>query len=127
MKCRAYIIEDSATLRESLVEALRELARIEPVGAAGGTPEATRWLQAHRDDWDVAIVGLYPRGGRGYDLLEVARTRAPGQKVVVLGDPATGDLRARCAELGADAVFDKSTEIDALIAFFRTPEGETLH
>jgi two-component system OmpR family response regulator len=30
---------------------------------------------------------------------------------------ATPDIRKRCAQLGADAVFDKSNEIDALVEY----------
>jgi DNA-binding NarL/FixJ family response regulator len=43
--------------------------------------------------------------------------RRTGQKVVVLSNYATPDIRKRCAQLGADAVFDKSNEIDALVDF----------
>ena len=34
--------------------------------------------------------------------------------MVVLSNYATPDVRMRCAQLGVDAVFDKSNEIDAL-------------
>jgi len=37
--------------------------------------------------------------------------------VVVLSNYATDDMRRRCAQLGADAVFDKSNEIDALVDY----------
>jgi hypothetical protein len=36
---------------------------------------------------------------------------------VVLSNYATADMRKRCAQLGADVVFDKSNEIDALIEY----------
>ena len=42
---------------------------------------------------------------------------AARQKVVVLSNYATPDMRKRCAQLGADAVFDKSNEIDALVDY----------
>ena len=41
----------------------------------------------------------------------------PGQKMVVLSNYATPDIRMRCAQLGVDAVFDKSNEIDALVDY----------
>ena len=41
----------------------------------------------------------------------------PRQQVVVLSNYATQDIRRRCVQLGADAVFDKSNEIDALLDF----------
>ena len=37
--------------------------------------------------------------------------------MVVLSNYATADMRKRCAQLGADAVFDKSNEIDALVDY----------
>ena len=37
--------------------------------------------------------------------------------MVVLSNHATNDVRWRCAQLGADAVFDKSTEIEKLVDY----------
>jgi hypothetical protein len=37
--------------------------------------------------------------------------------MVVLSNYATPDVRMRCAQLGVDAVFDKSNEIDALVDY----------
>jgi DNA-binding NarL/FixJ family response regulator len=36
-------------------------------------------------------------------------------KVLVLTNYATADIRQRCLRLGADAVFDKSTEIEGFL------------
>ena len=38
-------------------------------------------------------------------------------KVIVLSNYATREIRQKCLELGADQVFDKSTEIDSLIEY----------
>lgn len=44
--------------------------------------------------------------------------------MVVLSNYVTPDMRARCMGLyGADAVFDKSTEIDALLQYCRQQDG----
>ena len=37
--------------------------------------------------------------------------------MVVLSNYPTSEVRLRCAQLGVDAVFDKSTEIDALVNY----------
>jgi len=37
--------------------------------------------------------------------------------LVVLSNYATADIRRKCLELGADRVFDKSNEIDALVEY----------
>ena len=50
-------------------------------------------------------------------VLAACRSRQPHQRVVVLSNYATPDVRVRCAQLGVDAVFDKSNEIDALVDY----------
>jgi two-component system, OmpR family, response regulator len=50
-------------------------------------------------------------------VLEACQDRSRDQRVVVLSNYATPDMRKRCADLGADAVFDKSNEIDALVDY----------
>jgi CheY-like chemotaxis protein len=47
-------------------------------------------------------------------LEHIAKYERPPQRVI-LTNYATRDMHHRCRELGADAVFDKSTEIDELI------------
>ena len=117
MKVRAYIIEDSPTIRENLIETLQELALVEPVGAAETEREGKNWLALNDAYWDLAIVDLFLKEGSGLNILEACRFRRPTQKVVVVSNHATNDVRWRCAQLGADAVFDKSTEIDDLVEY----------
>ncbi|RYX88560.1 MAG: response regulator [Comamonadaceae bacterium] len=117
MKFRAYIVEDSPTIRENLFATLTELALVEPVGIAETESEGKEWLAANSDYWDLAIVDLFLKEGSGLNILEALKYRQPQQKMVVLSNHATDDIRWRCAQLGADAVFDKSMEIDALVEF----------
>ena len=116
MLLRAFIVDDSSTVRDNLIETLKELAQVEPVGMAETEHEARRWA-TRNPEWDVAIVDLFLREGSGMNVVEALRQRKPGQQVVVLSNHATRDVRWRCAQLGADAVFDKSTEIEALIEY----------
>jgi two-component system, OmpR family, response regulator len=117
MKFRAYIVEDSQTIRENLIETLHELALVDAVGIAETEHEGKRLLCQNDDYWDLAIVDLFLKEGSGLNILEACRKRRPGQKVIVLSNHATKDVRWRCAQLGADAVFDKSTEIEALVDY----------
>ena len=50
-------------------------------------------------------------------MLTNCRNREPYQKVVLLTNYATPEIRERAIALGADAVFDKSNEIDELLAY----------
>lgn len=117
MKPRTYIVEDNATIRENLIGTLEELAAIDPVGYADTEDQGRTWLAAHPGQWDLAIVDLFLRAGSGLGVLTACRERRPHQRLVVLSNYATADVRARCAQLGVDAVFDKSNEIDALVEF----------
>jgi two-component system, OmpR family, response regulator len=115
MAFRVFIVEDSSTIRDNLIETLKELAQFEPVGTAETEHEAKRWLA--RNDWDLAIIDLFLREGSGLNVLESCRKRQPAQNVVVLSNHSSRDVRWRCNQLGADAVFDKSTELEALVEY----------
>ena len=115
MAFRVFIVEDSSTIRDNLIETLKELAHFEPVGTTETEHEAKRWLA--RNEWDLAIIDLFLREGSGLNVLEACRVRKPGQKVVVLSNHSSPDVRWRCKQLGADAVFDKSTELEALVEY----------
>ncbi|MCB1979823.1 MAG: response regulator [Burkholderiaceae bacterium] len=124
MKLKTYIVEDNATIRENLIGTLQELAPIEPVGAAETEDEGKAWLTDPKAQWDLAIVDLFLRQGSGLGVLAACRERKPHQRVVVLSNYATPDVRMRCAQLGVDAVFDKSNEIDALVDYCIAQTGE---
>ena len=117
VELRTYIVEDNATIRENLIETLAELAGVRSLGWAEAESAARAWLSGHRGDWDLAIVDLFLKQGSGLGVLEACRPRRGGQRVVVLSNYATTEMRKRCSQLGADAVFDKSNEIDALIDY----------
>jgi two-component system, OmpR family, response regulator len=125
VELRTYIVEDNATIRENLIGTLEELASIQALGWAETEGDARTWLGQHQSDWDLAIVDLFLKQGSGLGVLETSRSRTDGQRVVVLSNYATADMRKRCMQLGADAVFDKSNEIDALVDYcMKLSEGQ---
>lgn len=117
VELRTFIVEDNATIRQNLVAALEELAGVRTIGWAETEGDARTWLQERLGDWDLAIVDLFLKRGSGLGVLEALQRRRCDQRVVVLSNYATTDMRARCRELGADAMFDKSNEIEALVAY----------
>lgn len=119
MTFRTYIVEDSSTIRENLAETLKELAQVEFVGATETEHEAKRWLAGN--DWDLAIIDLFLREGSGLNVLQAVRRKRPEQRILVLSNHSSRDVRWRCKQLGADAVFDKSTELEALVEYCKQP------
>jgi DNA-binding NarL/FixJ family response regulator len=114
---RVYLVEDSPIIRANLIETLEELAPIEVVGSADAEVPALAWLGTHPDDWDMVIVDMFLKSGTGMSVLRHCQDRGAARKAVVFSNYATPDMTRRCLELGADAVFDKSHEIDALIDY----------
>ncbi len=114
---KTYIVEDSVVIRENLIAALEELASVQVVGTATDESTAVHWLATHTNDCDLMIVDVFLAQGSGLGVLRAAREHANPTKLVVLSNYATADMRRKCLELGADRVFDKSNEIEALVAY----------
>lgn len=112
-----YLVEDNPIVLTSLMEALSELVHLDITAYSASQSEASHWLQKHNGEWHLAIVDLFLKQGTGLGVLAACRDRAPHQKVVILTNYATPEIRARSVALGADAVFDKSTELDRLMHF----------
>jgi two-component system OmpR family response regulator len=113
----AYLVEDSPIIRANLTTTLEELCDIKVVATADSESEAIHWLVQPAQDWRLAIVDLFLRPGSGMKVLAACKNRKPQQKMVVLTNYATPEVRKTCLNLGADAVFDKSSELDALIDY----------
>ena len=114
---RIYLVEDNAIIRENLAAALAELADTTMCGSADGEKVAVAWLKANPDEWDLAIVDVFLKEGNGIGVVAASKTRRPDQGLVVLTNYASSGVREQCLKLGADAVFDKSHDIDNLVDF----------
>lgn len=117
MHLQAYVIEDNATIRENLVGTLEELTCLKVAGTSATEDEAIEWLEENGDRWDLVIVDLFLKQGSGIHLAQRIQRRRANQKIVVFSNYINASVRKRCAQLGVDAVFDKSTEIDALVDY----------
>ncbi len=114
---RIYLVEDNPIIRESLTETLAELVGSVTVGSSETEQGAKAWLATNAQQWDVAIVDLFLKQGGGIPVVAALRERPSTQKVVVLSNYSTPEVRAECLRLGADKVFDKTNEIEPLIDF----------
>lgn len=106
----AILVEDSPSIRDSLIATLKELTTIHISGVAESPEQAMRL--ARSNDWNLMILDMFLKDGSGLSVLDALRDRLTSQRIVVLTNYATPDIRNRCALLGSNAVFDKSTELD---------------
>ncbi|MGJ7491761.1 response regulator [Variovorax sp. ZT4R33] len=119
MPVATFLVEDSPTIRDHLIPALRDLGNAEVVASADSERQATRWLRAHGHSCQLAVIDLFLKEGSGLGVLKACREARAPQRVVVLSNYATLEMRRQAFGLGAHAVFDKSTELDELFAFCR--------
>jgi len=125
---KTFIVEDSQVIRDDLIATLEELSPVEVVGTAEDESSAVHWLTRPSNRFDLVIVDIFLKGGSGLGVLRAASALPQRRNVVVLSNYATKDIRRKCLELGADRVFDKSNEIEALIAYCsRVAAGESGH
>lgn len=123
MILKTYLVEDNPTIRDNLIATLEELAHVDAIGCSDNENEGKEWLLDNSDQWDLAILDLFLKQGSGLGVLAACKDRKSTQKIVVLSNYATADIRQRCLQLGVDAVFDKSNEIDALVEYCRKLSG----
>ncbi len=116
-KLRALIIEDSPAILENLQGLLEELELVQVVGTAVDEAQACAWMDARTNGCDVAIIDMFLTQGNGLNILQHMQSYRRPPERVVLTNYATEDMRSRCTALGAEAIFDKSTEIEDLVAW----------
>lgn len=114
---KTYIVEDSPVILDSLIAMLEEMVPVEVVGTADNEPAAVAWLTEPEHQYDLVIVDIFLKRGSGLGVLKSLHEMAPERRMVVLSNYATADMRRTCMQLGADRVFDKSNEIDALVQY----------
>ncbi len=104
-------------IRENLIATLQEMLEIEVVAWAGDEASAVSWLRESAEPCDLIIIDIFLKTGTGLEVLRQARVLQPEARRIVLSNFATPDMRQRCRQLGADAIFDKSAELEELIAY----------
>ena len=114
---KTYIVEDSPVIRDNLIGTLEELVPVQVVGVAEDEASALAWLAGAGHAVDLVIIDIFLKGGSGLGVLRHATELQRDAKLVVLSNYATPDMRAKCLELGADKVFDKSNDLDALLQY----------
>jgi DNA-binding response OmpR family regulator len=102
------MIEDSREILALVTELMSHAGRFDFVGQAATESEGTEWLHDHSGEWDLAVIDLVLRDGSGFNLIRRYRAANEQARIIVLSDYATTNIKLRCVEFGADAVFTKA-------------------
>ena len=114
---KTFIVEDNPVILQSLRDTLEELTDVQVVGTAADEGVAVDCIREATQPIDLMIIDVFLASGSGLSVLRSAQHLNVQAKRVVLTNYATPDIRRRCTALGADRVFDKSSEIEDLIAY----------
>ena len=114
---KVLLVEDNPLFCEQVRRMLEAIPGTEVVKVADTEQQASQWLREHPDEWDLALVDLFLGQGHGFQVLRRCHPRKPNQKAVVLSNYTRDPVRQYAREAGADAVFDKSFDMDALVQY----------
>ncbi|MEP7155912.1 MAG: response regulator [Betaproteobacteria bacterium] len=111
---RVYLVEDSAHVRDLLLDFLHVPGEVEIVGYADNETESVADMLAR--PVDAIIVDLKLREGSGMSVIEKLRKANlnPQPKIIVFTNHPFPEIKRRAMQLGADYFFDKSADYDSV-------------
>jgi len=108
-----FVVEDSAAMRQRLIEALEEVPGVRVMGWAETAAEAIAAVKRLRPR--LVVLDLRLAEGSGLFVLEAVKRLERSPLVAILTNYPQPQYRTRCAELGADYFFDKAAGMDAVL------------
>ena len=107
--------DDTPAVARRVVELLREVDGVEVVGPVGDGSEALRMF--HETAPACVVLDLNMPSLDGLGLLDAIRAEDTQCLLIVLTSHEEPSIRERCVAAGADRVFDKSGEVEALLDY----------
>jgi DNA-binding NarL/FixJ family response regulator len=120
---KVFVVEDSAAVRERLVEMIREIAAVEVVGEADSYDQAVAGIMATRPD--VAILDISLAEGSGIDVLASVKQLLPGLRGIVLTNYTSPQHAKASADAGAEYFLDKSVDFERIPGILAQMGGKT--
>lgn len=116
------MVDDSAPLRERLASRLKTLGTVEIVGEAATVQEAISSFRSMIPE--VVVLDIHIPGGSGFDVLRVIKKERPLTTVIMLTNHSCTPFRWRSRLMGADFLFDKTTEFEKVADAIRNTHEE---
>jgi DNA-binding NarL/FixJ family response regulator len=123
---KVYVVEDSAVVRERLLEMLREIEDVEVVGEAETYDAAVSGILESRPDVAVLDIKLADDRGTGIDVLTAVRKGGlPAIRAIVLSNYATPQHMKASADAGAEYFLDKSADFERITEILEQMKSST--
>ncbi|MDB5859119.1 MAG: putative response regulator, CheY [Ramlibacter sp.] len=111
MSVEVFLVEDLKNIQSAVAQMLKGLGDFRITAAVSTEAEALGWLEQNPGSWDLAVIDLVLEQGSGMGAISRARRTSPKGRVVVFSNFVTPGIKAHCLRLGADAAFDKHSEL----------------
>lgn len=121
---KVFVVEDSAAVRERLVEMIRELKDVEVVGEADDFKTAVAGILGARPD--VAILDISLPDGSGIDALARVKRDLPDLRGIVLTNYVTPQHLKASADAGAEYFLDKSVDFERIPGILEQMKGDAV-
>ena len=112
-----FIVEDAPQTRRDIANALAPMKDIEIVGEAESVRDAREGIYSCSPE--AVILDISLPDGSGLEVLKLIRNWRKQICVVVLTFDPSKELRAKCMELGAAAIFDKLNGFSKAVEFLQ--------
>jgi len=116
---KVFVVEDSAAVRERLVEMIREVEDVEVVGEAATYGKAVAGIAGTAPDVAILDIRLADDEGSGIDVLNEIRKTMPAIRAIVMSNYITPQHMKASADAGAEYFLDKSVEFDRIPEILR--------
>lgn len=111
MPIDVFLVEDLKNIQTAMAQMLEGLGDYRIVQTVSTEAEALDWLERHPGAWGLAVIDLVLAQGSGMQVISRCRRTSPNAHVVVFSNFVSPGIRTHCLRLGADAAFDKTTEL----------------
>src|SRR5688572_28503887 len=111
---KVFVVEDSAAVRERLVEMVRDLEDIEVVGEADSFGDAIVGIRDTMPDVAILDIKLVNDAGSGIDVLNAVRKELPALRAIVMSNFATPQHMKASADAGAEYFLDKTSDFERI-------------
>lgn len=111
---RIFVVEDSAAVRERLVEMIREVEDVEVVGEAATYGKAVAGITSTLPDVAILDIKLADAAGSGIDVLNEVRKTMPALRAIFMSNYVTPQHVKASADAGAEYFLDKSVDFERI-------------
>ena len=111
---KVFVVEDSAAVRERLVEMICEVENMEVVGEAATYDKAVAGIMSARPDVAILDIKLEDDSGSGIDVLNQVRKAIPEMRAIVLSNYVSPQHLKASSDAGAEFFLDKSSDFERI-------------